>query len=277
MLIPCIIPAEAQEIEINSLIDIGFCYAPLQAEVLTNLQTCMRGAQEFFQKDTAEKLKWQLKAPGDPERRIKQGYALRTQANNDHPFEQFFFKPETPYGPFIAYVAEIKRIHHAYLKEILLPIMAAVFQKVSLSQNNFFEASYQPHCRLVFQRYLPVSQDKGAIRFNAHKDFGLITAVFFEAPGLEVFYQNTWHPIAPKPGHIVVNLGNAIEQITGYRCHSALHRVTNITYDRTSMIYFVNPNYQRPMKNYLTQERIASTGEEFCRQQFIKLYQFDQQ
>jgi isopenicillin N synthase-like dioxygenase len=113
------------------------------------------------------------------------------------------------------------------------------------------------------------------IRLNAHKDFGLLTILFFEEPGLEVKYQNDWKAVPPQEGCVVVNLGNALELMTGKQCCSALHRVTNATDNRISMVYFIQPNYQQPVRNYADNSIVAETGELFFRQQFAEYYETD--
>lgn len=96
--------------------------------------------------------------------------------------------------------------------------------------------------------------------------------LFFEEPGLEVKYEDEWRVVSPKAGTVVINLGNALELMTSGRCCSMLHRVVHATDNRQSLVYFVNPNYQQPVKNYVDKTIIALTGAEFFRQQFNEHY-----
>ena len=42
-----------------------------------------------------------------------------------------------------------------------------------------------------------------------HTDYGFITVLATnDVPGLEIFLNNSWIPIQPIPGALIVNLGN---------------------------------------------------------------------
>ena len=275
MLIPTITLSSINDADLDDLMRIGFCYVKLPSEnLVTKIQTCIQVAQEFFQRDVKEKEKWQLKESlklGDR----YQGYALRSQSKNTNAIEQIFFEPDTPFGPYEPYSTIIQEINISFMRLIFLPLMNAIFKKLQFSYADFVEVTTNPYRSLVFQSCPSIGEHKEVIRLNAHKDFGLLTLLFFEEPGLEVQYQNNWKPIPPQKGCVVVNLGNALELMTAKRCHSALHRVTNATDNRISMVYFINPNYQQPVRNYIDNTIIAPTGELFFKQQFTEYYQVD--
>jgi isopenicillin N synthase-like dioxygenase len=275
MTIPIISPAQIDEIAIDDLMAIGFCYVKLTDNLAEKIKTCTQAARNFFQLSKTEKEKWQLKNELNPGDRYE-GYVLRSQSKNTNAIEQIFFEADAPFGPYAPYSPLIEAINATFHNQIFLPLISAIFKKLKLPHTNFTEATTNPYCSLVFQSYPSIGEDKNIIRLNAHKDFGLFTIVFFEEPGLEVKYQNVWQAIPPKKDCVVVNLGNALEQMTGKRCHSALHRVINATDNRISMVYFFNPNYNRPVHNYLDNSVIASSGELFFKQQFKEYYEVDQ-
>ena len=226
----------------------------------------------FFQKDTIEKEKYKIKAILNEGDRY-QGYALRTQSQNTNCIEQIFFEPDAPFGPYAFYTSLIQDINHTFMKLIFIPLMREIFNKLQLSETIFNEVTENPYRSLVFQSYPSIREYKDVIRLNAHKDFGLLTVLYFEESGLEVHYQNTWESIPAQKDCVVVNLGNALELMTGKQCHSALHRVKNATEDRVSMVYFINPNSRQPVRNYIDNSIIASTGEKFFKQQFKEYYE----
>ncbi len=273
MTIPTITPSSINHASLDDLMRIGFCYVQLPNEnLIKKIKICMQVAREFFQREAEEKAKWKLKEVLEPGDRY-QGYALRSQSKNTNAIEQIFFEPDAPFGPYEAYAALIHEINETFMNLISLPLIDAIFNRLQLFHGDFIDASTDPRCSLVFQSYPTIDEHKKAIRFNAHKDFGLLAVLFFEEAGLEVEYQGNWTAISHQEGSVVVNLGNAIELMTGGRCHSALHRVTNATDDRMSVVYFVNPNYQRPVRNYVDNTVIASTGEQFFKQQFVEFHQ----
>lgn len=61
----------------------------------------------------------------------------------------------------------------------------------------------------------------------AHTDAGSLSIVFTEVAGLQVLKPNEeqWYYIAPKPGHAVVNVGDALRFISGGVLESSLHRI----------------------------------------------------
>lgn len=275
MNIPVISTESIGFIELDSLIQTGFCYLKMPELTLSNdIQMCLDVALKFFHGKQDEKNKWRLKeklAKGDR----YQGYVLRSQSKNTNAVEQIFFEPDAPFGPYVSYSIIIKKINDVFTKQIFIPLMRSIFKRLELSDDDLNEAIREPYCSLVFQRYPSTGEDKNVIRLNAHKDFGLITVLYFTDPGLEIYYEEAWHIVPSKPGYLIVNLGNAIEKITGNLCHSALHRVTNATDDRMSMVYFFNANYQRQVKNFIDNTIIAATGEEFFREQFSEYYEID--
>jgi len=275
MLIPTIIPSLITNAELDDLMRIGFCYVKLPNEnLVAKIQACIHIARNFFQYSTEEKEKWKLKETLKLGERY-QGYVLRSQSKNTNAIEQIFFEPDAPFGPYEPYSHLIQEINESYMNLIFMPLISAIFKRLEFPYSNFIEATANPYSSLVFQCCPSTGEHKNTIRLNAHKDFGLLTVLFFEESGLEVKYQNDWRMIPPQEGCVVVNLGNAIELMTGKRCHSALHRVTNATDNRISMVYFINPNPRQPVRNYVDDTVIASTGELFFKQQFTEYYETD--
>ena len=273
MIIPTLNPTAINQPDLDLLMEIGFCYVKIpHLKLRQNMLHCLEVAREFFQTSKENKQKYHVQdtiAAGE----LYQGYAMRSQSSNTNSIEQFFFEPNAPYGPYKPYSAIIEEINDHFTKFIYFPIVSAIFNRAGLNQANFLEATEDPNCSLVFNCYPPVSSDRKQVRFNEHKDFGLLTVLFFEEAGLEVQYCGQWQPIPAKEDCLVVNLGNALELMTAKRCHSALHRVINTTDNRASMVYFYNPNYQQKVRNYVDNELIATTGEEFFKDQFLEYYQ----
>ncbi len=61
---------------------------------------------------------------------------------------------------------------------------------------------------------------------GVHTDYGIVTVLWSDgAPGLEVFLDGAWRPVAPVPGALLVNLGDLTAEWTNDRWRSTLHRV----------------------------------------------------
>lgn len=275
MTIPTISPLSINTTELDALLNIGFCYVKLpDANLTETIKTCIQVARRFFLSEKGEKEKWQLKETLTADDRYE-GYTFRSQSKNTHAIEQIFFEPDAPLGPYQNYAAHIQAINTTFKDLIFFPLLSAIFEKLQLAAADLVETVTQPNSSLVFQSCPRISDDKNIIRLNAHKDFGLLTIVFFEEPGLEVKYLNDWLAIPPQKDCVVVNLGNALELMTGQRCHSALHRVSNATDNRISMVYFFNPAAKQQVRNYVDKTVIAPSGEQFFKEQFTAFYDLD--
>src|SRR5699024_9719991 len=103
----------------------------------------------------------------------------------------------------------------------------------------------------IYFRYTPPAQqdkDKNVgVGHNMHTDLGTLTLLYSEQWGLQVYNQteNTWAYVVPKPGHYVVNVGDALRFFSGNQLLSALHRVVPVpgheTETRYSTAYFLRP------------------------------------
>ena len=122
--IPTINTSSINYPELDELMNLGFCYVNLPSEnIIEKIKTCVQVARNFFQNDTAEKTKWQLKEilkPGDR----YQGYALRSQSKNTNAIEQIFFEPDAPFGPYEPYSSLIQEINTSFMSLIFTPLMS---------------------------------------------------------------------------------------------------------------------------------------------------------
>ena len=112
----------------------------------------------------------------------------------------------------------------------------------------FFAARMsEPQCRLRFLHYPPTSRldDGSAPEFSTpHTDYGAITLLAVDGvPGLEVYLDGIWTPVAAEPGSLIVQLGDMLARWTNDRYRSTPHRVVGSSgVDRFSVPFFVNPD-----------------------------------
>ncbi len=96
--------------------------------------------------------------------------------------------------------------------------------------------------------YPPLAaRESGQLGAGAHTDYGLLTFLFQDqVGGLEVLGQqsDTWIPVVPRTGEIVVNTGDLMERWTNGRFRSTCHRVQARagTGDRYSLALFLDPD-----------------------------------
>ncbi|GAA6013708.1 hypothetical protein JCM8202_000784 [Rhodotorula sphaerocarpa] len=112
--------------------------------------------------------------------------------------------------------------------------------------------------------YPPLPPDATGVSCGAHRDYGNWTLLLADpTPGaLQVFLRDpagndadpesnergTWIDADPKPGHLVVNVGEMVEIYSAGLYKATLHRVVHRspTY-RVSVPFFFEPNYEAEM------------------------------
>lgn len=85
-------------------------------------------------------------------------------------------------------------------------------------------------CHLSLSCYpsMPVGplRNRKLRRLNAHTDFGQLTLLFQDmVGGLEIHDGHVFRPVLPKPGTVVINLGDMLERQSNGRWKSAMHQV----------------------------------------------------
>lgn len=80
----------------------------------------------------------------------------------------------------------------------------------------FFRAKFErPMLFLRPLRYSPERSDPGAGVYGAgaHTDYGMLTILATDGtPGLQILRGRTWHEVPPRPGALVINLGDMCER-----------------------------------------------------------------
>lgn len=145
----------------------------------------------------------------------------------------------------------------AQCNDLILRILPCFAVHMGLPAS-FFAASHNqtlPGNALKFMEYpkmpaKPAGSDGVDARLSPHTDWGTLTLLFNETPGLEVRDPgNSWHDVPVIPGGIVVNIGDALSFWTGRKLKSTMHRISwekvPFDQDRYSIPYFAQPSFGR--------------------------------
>ncbi|KIX92182.1 uncharacterized protein Z520_12063 [Fonsecaea multimorphosa CBS 102226] len=126
----------------------------------------------------------------------------------------------------------------------------------TFTERNIFTSTSQDHIRLTKKH--PHPADKTAIGLPSHTDFGCVTILFNWLGGLQIqSYEpdrlGQWDYVKPVPGTAIINMGDAMVVFTNGALKSAKHRVVpapgaQADFDRYSVVYFVRPSNDQPMK-----------------------------
>lgn len=126
-------------------------------------------------------------------------------------------------------------------------VLRAMAESLDVDTNFFVARCRQPfsNMRLVHYPPQPKSTDEG-IGARAHTDKGLITLLLNDTNGgLHVqSAEGDWIDAPPRPGALIINVGDLLTRWTNGRFRSAVHRVVNISgNERFSIPQFHHLNY----------------------------------
>ena len=162
-------------------------------------------------------------------------------------------------------------------KSIAFKILLEIFRhaKIKEPEKNLNEIMQDNFQSFSLSYYAGNQGAQYEFGLKPHKDFGLITLLWISEPGLEVFYDNAWHSVDPKPGYIVINLANAlVEMLEGsaVNCHSALHRVRPVNAERLSFGLFIDSSLKKPIYNLVSEKQLHPDGKSYLEEQFRNTY-----
>jgi isopenicillin N synthase-like dioxygenase len=102
------------------------------------------------------------------------------------------------------------------------------------------------HTSYLRLNYYPPCDQDNELGISPHRDAGFLTVLLQDddCHSLQVWYQDEWHTVSPRPGALTINTGD-MAQIWSNGIYTApLHRVlTNTLLERFSAPYFYNPGY----------------------------------
>jgi isopenicillin N synthase-like dioxygenase len=118
----------------------------------------------------------------------------------------------------------------------------------------FFDDKINDHISMFRVLSYPAQTEPplpGQMRAGAHSDYGSLTIVRPDGPGLQVFNKaGQWVDVPHMPDAFAVNIGDLMMQWTNDQWTSTLHRVINPPFDdtmkntrRQSLVFFHQPNY----------------------------------
>ncbi|WP_308514711.1 isopenicillin N synthase family dioxygenase [Sphingomonas flavescens] len=135
-----------------------------------------------------------------------------------------------------------------------LKVLKAIARYLRIDENYFEDAVHEGNSVLRALHYPPQSEPTGEhIRAGAHEDINAITLLLgAEEAGLELQTRDgRWIPVSPRPGEIVINIGDMLQRLTNGRLRSTPHRVVNPTPDRASKARYSMPFFLHFRSDFL--------------------------
>jgi len=135
-----------------------------------------------------------------------------------------------------------------------LTILKAIARYLKIEENYFEDAVRDGNSVLRALHYPPQVEPTGEhIRAGAHEDINAITLLLgAEEAGLELLTRDgRWIPVSPKPGELVINIGDMLQRLTNGVLRSTSHRVVNPTPDRASKARYSMPFFLHFRSDFL--------------------------
>jgi isopenicillin N synthase-like dioxygenase len=116
-----------------------------------------------------------------------------------------------------------------------LKVLKAIARYLGIDEDYFADTVRDGNSVLRLLHYPPQKEATGEhIRAGAHEDINTITLLLgAEEAGLELKTKDgRWIPVSPKPGELVINIGDMLQRLTNGKLRSTPHRVVNPAPDR---------------------------------------------
>ena len=111
-----------------------------------------------------------------------------------------------------------------------LKILRATARYLKIDEDYFIDTVRHGNSVMRLLHYPPIEGEPGShVRAGAHEDINTITLLLgAEEAGLELLTKDgRWIPVSPRPGELVVNIGDMLQRLTNGQLRSTSHRVVN--------------------------------------------------
>jgi len=135
-----------------------------------------------------------------------------------------------------------------------LKVLKAIARYLKIDENYFEDAVRDGNSVLRALHYPPQTEPTGEhIRAGAHEDINAITLLLgAEEAGLELLTRDRrWIPVSPRPGELVINIGDMLQRLTNGKLRSTTHRVVNPAPDRASKARYSMPFFLHFRSDFL--------------------------
>jgi len=143
---------------------------------------------------------------------------------------------------------------YAAFDEAGLKILRAVARFLKLDEEYFTDTVRDGNSVMRLLHYPPIDKRTGShIRAGAHEDINTITLLLgAEEAGLQLQTKDgRWLDVSPKPGELVINIGDMLQRLTNGKLRSTSHRVINPAPDRASKARYSMPFFLHFRSDFL--------------------------
>ncbi|KAK2610030.1 hypothetical protein N8I77_003490 [Diaporthe amygdali] len=238
----------AKENLLKACTDLGFFYLDCRdvasGQVMRDVEEMYSLSKSFFDLSQEDKLEWFVDR--DHDENLVMGYKPAGHGNGpvegikdgfeglmlfEHPISKIQDPSLFPGPKAIATrLAPLKQATSTF-RDISILLLTRLSSALGLTENLAYQQYHRKDAvcptALGLLKYTIADVEPDKVGQIAHSDAGSLSIVFTEVAGLQVLKPNEeqWYYIAPKPGHAVVNVGDALRFISGGVLESSLHRI----------------------------------------------------
>jgi isopenicillin N synthase-like dioxygenase len=135
-----------------------------------------------------------------------------------------------------------------------LEILRAIARYLKIDEDYFVDTVRDGNSVLRLLHYPPIEGEPGShVRAGAHEDINTITLLLgAQEAGLELLTKDgRWIPVSPKPGELVVNIGDMLQRLTSGVLRSTSHRVVNPPAERRKRSRYSMPFFLHFRSDFL--------------------------
>ncbi|WP_167476432.1 isopenicillin N synthase family oxygenase [Nocardia arthritidis] len=240
---------------VRSIFDCGYARVTLSDVQAQLLHGALSKCREFFAMPIENKMRH---ASGD----FNFGYrpmGREYSSTVDRPDLNDCFTLWSDRTDLITHSEEIESLTTAMLRwrdcaaEVVGDVGAAIAHQFSGALPPFRAASH-----LQVNHYRATKFDRDLLQ-DCHEDGNLMTVIHADAPGLELLVDGRPVPAETCRDEIILMPGSVLQDLTGGRIAPLDHCVRNLQQgERTSMMYFVNPELNDPVFPWVYHESMPA-------------------
>jgi isopenicillin N synthase-like dioxygenase len=135
-----------------------------------------------------------------------------------------------------------------------LKILKAIARVLQIDADYFIDTVRDGNSVMRLLHYPPIEGEPGSnVRAGAHEDINTITLLLgAEEAGLELLTKDgRWIPVSPRPGEMVVNIGDMLQRLTNGLLRSTTHRVVNPPTERRGRSRYSMPFFLHFRSDFL--------------------------